>query len=251
MSFKKTNNNLPLLIFGKHPVTAALNNPRRKCKILHTTKAMWEELQTAYPELKINVQLREARDLNMMLPMGSNHQNIILEVAPLKELSIEDILESTSNKQTSCLVILDQVTDPHNVGAIIRSGAAFGIDAVILPENNSPKENNTIIKTSAGACEVVPMVHVTNIAQCIKQLKQEGYWVIGLDGNTNIELSSKILSEKIVFIMGSEDVGMRKLTKDNCDYIAKISISSNAESLNVSNAAAIAMYEFSKLKQIN
>lgn len=244
---KPKNNNSRLYIYGKHPVMAALNNPRRKCKVLFTTKIIWEELKSSYPN--ITAQLKDSKELDSMLPIGSNHQNIILEVEPLKQLALEDILENTENQKTSCLVILDQVTDPHNIGAIIRSAAAFNIDAVILPENNSPKENNTIIKTSAGACEAVPMVHVTNIAQCIKALKQEGYWIIGLDGNTDTLLNPCIFSEKIAFVMGSEDTGMRKLTRENCDYIAKINISPNAESLNVSNAAAIAMYEFTRFRE--
>lgn len=241
---KKKQGGNNLLIYGKHPVLSALKNPRRNLKSLYITKTLFQELELL--NLQAHVVFKTSQELTSMLPAGANHQNIILETPPLKQLYLEDLLNKTSEQDSSCLIILDQVTDPHNIGAIIRSAAAFGIDGVILPENNSPKENNTILKTSAGACETVPMVHVTNIAQCIKALKQEGYWIIGLDGNTNTELESKIFSQKIVFVMGSEDTGMRKLTRENCDYIAKINISPNAESLNVSNAAAIAMYEFKK-----
>ena len=147
------------------------------------------------------------------------------------------------------MVILDQVTDPHNIGAIVRSAAAFSADAVILTEYNSPSENNTIVKCAAGACESVPLVKVTNLASCMKTLKKEGYWIIGLDGHTETELNQSIFSDKIALVLGSEGTGMRKLTKDNCDYIAKIKISSNLESLNVSNAAAIALYEFSRFSE--
>lgn len=120
-----------------------------------------------------------------------------------------------------------------------------------MPENNSPKESNTIIKTSAGTFETFPVVYVINLVQTIKNLKQEGYWIIGLDGNTETLLNEKIFSQKIVFVMGSEDTGLRKLTRENCDYIAKINISSNTESLNVSNAAAIAMYKYSRYKGLS
>ncbi len=246
MFHKKKPSNNELLIFGKHPVVAALHNPKRKCKNLYTTKTIWQELAPKFPELKASLHILEVHQIDMMLPIGSNHQNIILETLPLKALDLEDILAETSSKTTSCLLILDQVTDPHNIGAIIRSAAAFSADAVILPEHHSPKENNTIVKCAAGACEAVPMVVVTNIANCIKTLKKEGYWIIGLDGHTSLELNQSIFSDKIVIILGSEEGGMRKLTKENCDYLVKIPISANLESLNVSNAAAIALYEYSK-----
>lgn len=245
---KKRNAPSQLLIYGKHPVIAALNNPRRNCINLYTTKSIWQELQQIIPNLKVTPHLLESHEIEMMLPIGSNHQNIILEAAPLKTLDLEDIIEQDSSKTTSCLVILDQITDPHNVGAIIRSAAAFSASAIILPDNNSPKENSTIVKCAAGATETVPMIYVTNLANCIKSLKKEGYWIIGLDGHTNTELNSSIFSEKVVIVMGSEDTGMRKLTRDNCDYIVKIPMSSNLESLNVSNAAAITLYEFSKYR---
>ena len=237
-----------VLIYGKHPVISALHNPKRKCKNLYTTRAIWQELEPSFPQLEAKLHIREAHQIDVMLPIGTNHQNIILEAAPLRALDLEDILAQTATQNKSCLVILDQITDPHNIGAIIRSAAAFSADAVILPEHHNPKENNTIIKCAAGACEAVPMVNVTNLANCIKTLKKEGYWIIGLDGHTDIELNQSIFSDKIVIIMGSEDTGMRKLTKENCDYIVKIPMSSALESLNVSNAAAIALYEFSKYR---
>ncbi len=248
MFYKKNPNNSKLLIYGRHPVVAALKNPSRKCKTLYTTKTISDELQATLPNLKLNIQIMDSAALTKLAPKDTNHQNIILEADPLKQLDIEDLVEITSSKESSCVMILDQVTDPHNVGAILRSAAAFSADAVILPHHNSPKENNTIIKCSAGASETVPMIYVNNLVNCIKTLKQEGYWIIGLDGHTNNILGPNIFSHKIAFILGSEDTGIRKLVKENCDYIAKINISSNLESLNVSNAAVIALYEFSKYR---
>jgi len=244
MQQKKTKSNSNLFIYGKHPVLCALKNPRRNLKNLYITKNLFQEISHLLNQIKVNVIFRDSHELSMMLIKDANHQNIILETSPLKPIHLEDILNQVSNKETSCLIILDQVTDPHNIGAIIRSAAAFNLDGVILPENNSPKESNTIIKTSAGTFEKLPVAYVTNLVQTIKTLKEEGYWIIGLDGNTETLLEKKIFSQKIAFVMGSEDTGMRKLTRENCDYIAKIDISSNAESLNVSNAAAIAMYEY-------
>jgi 23S rRNA (guanosine2251-2'-O)-methyltransferase len=235
-----------LLIYGRHPVISALLNPKRKYKNLYTTKNIWQELEPQFTNLNITPQILQPHNIDAMLPPGSNHQNIVLEALPLKPLDLEDILDQVSAKKNSCLVILDQITDPHNVGAIIRSAAAFSVDAVILPDHHSPKENNTILKCAAGACESVPMINVTNLVSCIKALKNEGYWIIGLDGHTDTILNESIFSNKIAIVLGSEDTGMRKLTKENCDYTAKIAISANLESLNVSNAAAIALYEFSK-----
>jgi 23S rRNA (guanosine2251-2'-O)-methyltransferase len=246
MSYKKQNNAQDLLIYGKHPVISALNNPNRKFKNLYTTKEIWQEIGSSFSEIEVKVHLMESYEIDMRLPDGVNHQNIVLEVFPLKTLEIEDIIAETASKESSCLVILDQITDPHNIGAIIRSAAAFSADAIILTEHNSPSENQTIIKSAAGACESIPLVKVTNLASCMKTLQEEGYWIIGLDGHTEIELNHSIFSNKIVLVLGSEDKGMRKLTKKNCDYIAKIKISKNMESLNVSNAAAIALYEFSR-----
>jgi 23S rRNA (guanosine2251-2'-O)-methyltransferase len=246
---KKRHSSQEILIYGKHPVISALNNPSRRYKNLYTTKALWQELKLQFPELKISPQLISPYEISSMLPNDANHQNIILEALPLKPMDLEDIITKTSKNTTSCFVILDQITDPHNIGAIIRSAAAFSADAVILTEHNSPKETSTINKCAAGACETVPMVNVTNLTNCIKTLKQEGYWIIGLDGHTDIELNQSIFSDKIAIIMGAEGKGMRKLTKDNCDYIAKIPISSKLESLNVSNAATIALYEFSRYKK--
>lgn len=244
---KKTHSSSQILIYGKHSVISALNNPKRKCKNLYITKAVLDELKLGNTD--INIILTEKRELDDMLPANSNHQNIILEVLPLPSLSIEEIIEQAS--EVSCLVILDQITDPHNIGAIMRSANAFAADAIIIPENNAPKENSTIIKCSAGASENIPMIYVTNLASCIKLLKQNGYWIVGLDGGGEQFLDPAIFSNKIAFIMGSEDTGMRKLTRENCDYLVKIPMSPTQESLNVSNAAAIALYEFYKFTIAN
>ncbi len=245
-SFNKSNKKSTSIIFGKHPVICALNNPNRKSKNLYITKELWNEISSQFPKSKCSIHFVDKKEIEKLAPQGSNHQNILLEVEPLNQLSIEDIISQDENKDHSCLVILDQVSDPHNIGAILRSAAAFSISAIILPDYHSPKENNTIIKCAAGATETIPMISVTNISQCIKALKQEGYWVIGMDGNTSLELKPDLFSKKTIIVLGSEEKGMRKLTRDSCDYIVKIPISSSMESLNVSNAAAIAMYEFHK-----
>ncbi len=246
---KKKSRNNNVLIYGKHPVISALLNEKRRCNTLYITHSAWNELKQKIPENRVKINILEKYELDVLLPIGTNHQNIILEASPLENLSIEDIIDQSSIKNNSCIVILDQVTDPHNVGAIMRSAAAFSADAIILTDNNSPKENNTIIKCAAGATETLPMVYVTNLSNCIKLLKKSGYWIIGLDGHSDQALSTDIFSDKIAIILGSEDQGMRKLTKEHCDYLVKIDISAKLESLNVSNAASIALYEYGRFRK--
>ncbi len=240
--FQKSSN---ILIYGIHPVIAALRNPKRQCKKLYTTKIIWQEVQKKIPKLNIQVSFLEPQQFNTNFKGLQNHQNIVLEALTLGSYDIEDIVNSTK-KESSLVVILDQITDPHNIGAIIRSALAFSATAIIVPENNCPKENGTILKSASGAYEMIPIVRATNLASCMKSLKKAGYWIVGLDGNGNEELNSKIFSAKTVIVLGSEETGMRKLTRENCDFLAKIPISSNLESLNVSNAAAISFYEFAK-----
>lgn len=238
---KHTNN---IIIYGKHPVISALKNPNRNLLALYITQSLFVELKPILSKLAIKIEIRTSKELDKLAGNDANHQNIILETLPLINLPIEDVLDQLQLKEYSSLAILDQITDPHNIGAIIRSAAAFAIDAIILPEHNCPKENHIINKCAAGASETIPIIRVNNLVNTIKSIKDYGYWVVGLDGDTSTLLTSKIFSKKTAFILGSESVGMRRLTKENCDYIAKIAISNQVESLNVSNAATIAFYQF-------
>lgn len=241
---KKIYSSKNLIIYGKHAVLSAANNPQRTLKTLYVTKQTWPEVESYFQNVKLNIRFTSKEEFTKLLPPNSNHQNIALETLPLKPTLLEDIINQTSHKEKSCVIILDQVQDPHNIGAIIRTAAAFSVDAVIIPENNSPKENNTIIKCSAGGIDAVALVYVNNVVTAIKSLKHAGYWVTGLDGSGENEIGAKVFSNKTVLILGSEESGMRKLVRENCDFLAKIPISSKVESLNVSNAAAIALYLF-------
>ena len=142
--------------------------------------------------------------------------------------------------------MLDQVTDPHNIGAILRSAAAFEAAAVILPDANAPEESGTLAKSACGGLEIVPLIRVPNLVRAIETLKKVGFWVIGLDGSAKKTMAQDKLPAKTVFILGSEGDGLRRLTAENCDYMLKLPISDKMESLNVSNAAAIALYEFNR-----
>ncbi len=223
-------------IYGKHPFLAAIENPKRMIYEILITK---ENLSFIPEKLQNKIKILTNHELAQLLPKEAIHQGFAALVSPLSNIN----LESFDFPDNAKIAILDQVTDPHNLGAILRSAAAFGIKAVIIPSDNSPEENAIIAKTSCGALEHIPILRVTNISSAIQFLKKNHFWVIGLDGNANQLLDKKLLSGKICIILGAEGKGLRRLTKENCDILAKIPMSNVMESLNVSNAAVIAFYE--------
>jgi 23S rRNA (guanosine2251-2'-O)-methyltransferase len=176
------------------------------------------------------------------------HQGIAAQLDALEEPDIEDIVRATEGLESARVVVLDQVTDPHNVGAIIRSAAAFGTAAVVMPERNSPPSTGTLAKAASGAIEHVPLVRVVNLARALDRLKQAGFWCVGLDAGATTALHAADLSGKVAVVLGAEGEGLRRLTREHCDLMVRIPISRGMESLNVSNAAAIALYELARPK---
>lgn len=235
----------PVIIYGKHAVFAALENKTRLHHSLNITQDTYKHYQGLLSHLKIKICIKKNNDLNAMCG-NAPHQGIILKTTSVFLYGIAH-LEQIVTKKQSCIAILDRITDPQNIGSIIRSALAFKIDALIMPNDNSPDETPSMVKSSSGAIEKIPIIKVTNLANTIKHLQSKGYWIIGLDSSTENSINQLKLSNKTVFILGSEGKGMRPLTKSHCDLIAKIPISNKIESINVSNAAAIAMYEYSKL----
>lgn len=225
-------------IAGKHAVMAALGNPDRRIARLWFSKEPERDLAKALEERDIKQTQRvETKQLEGVVPPGTPHQGIAAEVYPLESLAIQDL------KDPTCIVVLDQVTDPHNVGAILRSCAAFGVDALMMPRDNSPTETASLAKAASGALEIVPMIKVTNLASALEELKKDGFWVLGLDGEGTMNLAEAPAYDKLVLVMGAEGDGMRRLTRELCDIVVKLPMSGKIESLNVSNAAAIALYE--------
>lgn len=224
------------LIYGKHPVFAALANPNRQCKRLWVTKNAAEHL----PPLPAGLQpqIIDSQELSRKLLRDAVHQGLALEAAPLPEPKLEDC--TATGKP---IMILDQVTDPHNIGAILRSAAAFDAACVIVPKHHAPDETGVLAKSASGALEVVPLLHVPNLSNTLKTLKEQGYWCAGLDGTAPQTLKEAKLTLKTALIMGAEGKGLRRLTTENCDLLIKLPMSGKMESLNVSNAAAIALYE--------
>jgi len=235
----------PLYLFGTHAATAALANPMRKIKRVLVTKNAQTELGKALSGIK-NPVIIEGHKLEAMLPQGSVHQGIALECEPLAQPALSDWLNEKIEKP---VLLLDQVTDPHNVGAILRSAAAFGIGAVIATDRNAPQESGVMAKAASGALEIVPMIHVVNLVQAIETLKKFGYWIAGLDGAAKQLISEANLDAKTALVLGAEGAGLRRLTTEHCDFLVKIPMSSQMESLNVSNAAAIALYDLYRRQQ--
>lgn len=233
-------------IYGKHAVRAALLNYRRSCyQLLSTPNSIKElkiDLKTKHPNLKISIV--ESKYINKIIGEEISHQNLALEVGKLKDVTLNDILDIKC--QLSCIIALDQLTDPHNIGAILRSAAAFRVDGILITNDHSPKDFSMIAKISSGAIEMVPLIKITNLSQSLNLLKNAGYWIVGLDGLAKISLDQTKLDGKITLVMGSEGKGLRRLTKETCDILAKLKINPAIESLNVSNAAAIALYEYQK-----
>lgn len=226
-------------LYGRHAVFAALANPQREFRRLLVTKASGEHL----PRLPqgLQAQLADAQEMARLLPREAVHQGYALEVKPLGDGNLDD-LAATERP----ILLLDQVTDPHNIGAILRSAAAFDAAGIIVTKHNTPEETGTLAKSASGALEAVPIVRVPNLVQAMEHLKSAGYWVAGMDGKAEQTLEQAKLSPKTALVMGAEGSGLRRLTEEKCDLLVKLPISPKMESLNVSNAAAIALYELNR-----
>lgn len=230
--------NNTIWLYGKHACFAALANTNRKCKRLLVSKNMAEQL----PHLPKNIQPKicDNKAIESNLPKDAVHQGIAMEVEPLKNIEIKNLLLQGN------IIILDQVTDPHNVGAILRSAAAFNAEAVIIPKDNAVNESGTLAKSASGALEIIPIVRVTNLVRAMEILKENNYWCLGMDGSAKNNLAEINKSGKNALVMGAEGAGLRRLTAEKCDMLVKLPISDKVESLNVSNAAAIALYELGR-----
>jgi len=235
-----------LWLYGTHAVEAALINPRRHVKrILATVTAiegMAATLAQAADMRRPGVEEKTREEIERMLPVSAVHQGIAIQVEPLPDLDIDDVA-TLERGQSAVVMVLDQVTDPHNVGAVLRSAAAFGARAVIVTERNAPGESGALAKAASGALDLVPLVRATNLSRALERLATLGYWRIGLDGDATKNLADTDTTGPVAFVLGAEGAGLRRLTAEKCDFLARLPINPQVESLNVSNAAAIALYE--------
>lgn len=228
-------------LYGVHASRSALRNPNRFIKRVVATKSAFEELRGALGNHQ--PEIIEPKAMERYVSSGAVHQGIALLVEPLEETVLEDLLFSEGDRP---LVVLDQVTDPHNVGAILRTAAAFDARAVVLTRHHAPQESAVLAKSASGAVDLVPLVYVTNLAQALDQMKKAGYWVAGLDGGAKMDIKEANLSGKTALVLGAEGKGLRRLTAEHCDLLVKLPIHPQMESLNVSNAAAVALYAISQ-----
>lgn len=234
-------------IYGRHAVLSALENPRRhRAKLLLSkTYKDVEDIEKQNPKLSIE---RVSPDVfTSKFGPDAVHQGIALQTESLPALHLEDLIQQHQESETSLMVVLDQVTDPHNVGAITRSAAAFGAHALILPKHQSVSlESPVLAKTACGGVEHLPLVTVTNLSRTLEQLKKAGYWCIGLDENGEQPIDKAPLTGKIALVLGAEGKGLRRLTKENCDVLTRLPTVPAFPTLNVSNAAALSFYEYSR-----
>jgi len=224
--------------YGRHAVTAALANPNRTVrKIWGTREALGAlELPPVLP-----IVYSDVADMGRMVPADAPHQGIVAEVEPLDDVWLGEVLEQGQEDKRPILV-LDQVTDPHNVGAILRSAAAFDALCIVTQDRHAPPESGVLARAASGALEIVPWVRVVNLARALDEIAEAGYWRIGLDGEAETTIGEAIGESRVALVLGAEGEGLRHNSIAHCDIIAKLPISPRMESLNVSNAAAIALY---------
>lgn len=237
-----------IIFYGKHPVFAAIANPERQINKILCTEDNAEELRVHCLKNKRNctIDVIDKKEIDKILPREAVHQGIAAYVKSLENDTIEDICALSEQQTNAHILILDQVTDPQNIGAIIRSCVAFNTLALIVQDKNTPTETGAMAKASAGMIEHLPVCRVTNLSRTIAQLKSAGFWTIGMDGYAQTTIDQLKKGGKTAIIMGSEGKGMRRLVEEACDITVRLPISEKVESLNVSTAAAIALYELSK-----
>ena len=223
------------LIWGFHSVREALRAGRRKVVALRATSAAAEKLAAEIAACGTPASIVTAEEIDALLPDGAVHQGLLLEAGPLPEIGVEDLPDD------GLVLVLDQVTDPHNVGAILRTAAAFGVNAVITTERHSPALGGVLAKAASGGLEHVDVVSVVNLARALEKLGDMGYQRVGLDFDGPQSLGDTVLSRPLALVLGAEGKGLRRLSRENCDALARIDLPGAVRSLNVSNACAVAL----------
>jgi 23S rRNA (guanosine2251-2'-O)-methyltransferase len=242
----------PYWLFGVHPVEAALRNPRRRPhRLLHTAEAADHhaallQLAKARPQGSPRLEPVDRETLGRLLPAGAVHQGLALLAEPLPPVDIFDVCDGLADAEQAALLVLDQVTDPHNVGAILRSAAAFGARAVICTERHAAAETGVLAKAASGALELVPLVAVTNLARAMETLKEAGVWCLGLAAEAEQTIAAADLTGKTAIVLGAEGSGLRRLTREHCDLLVRLPTQGPIAHLNVSNAAAVGLYELAR-----
>ena len=224
------------MLYGWHTVTAALKNPARRLRKILATENAARRLAEEQVDIPLKPEIVRPDAIAARLPPDAVHQGIYVEADPLPSPPVEELAAS------GVVLVLDQITDPHNVGAIFRSAAAFAATAIVTTARHSPETTGVLAKAASGALEHVPFVTVQNLARGLAALKARGFLVVGLDSSGGDDLAALPLAAPLALVLGAEGKGLRQLTKDTCDHIARLDLPGAIQSLNVSNAAALALY---------
>lgn len=228
----------PVRLWGRHAVEAALANTDRTIRKLWATRDALAELEGEVPS-GLAVDYAQAIDLARLVARDAPHQGIVVECDPLPLLGLDDLEPADPARP---IVVLDQVTDPHNVGAILRSAAAFNAAAIVTQDRHSPPESGVVAKAASGALEIVPWLRVVNLSRALEEMEDAGYWRIGLAGEAGASFAEALPAGPVALVLGAEGEGLRHNVAQHCDVLARLPISAAMESLNVSNAAAVALY---------
>ncbi len=230
--------------WGRHAVAAALANPERQVVRIWATREAAAEVELPKD---VPFTFADVADLGRLVPKDAPHQGLVAEVERLDDLLLADILQDAPERRP--LLVLDQVTDPHNVGAILRSAAAFDALALVTQDRHAPPESGALAKAASGALETVPWVRVVNLARALDEMAEAGFWRIGLTGEADMTLAEAVGPARVALVLGAEGEGMRQNTEAHCDALARLPIAGRMESLNVSNAAAVALYAVATHKE--
>ncbi len=233
-------------IYGPHACLAALANPARRISRFLVTANAADDLDLENIAAPVEPQIVDRQTLEAELPPDCVHQGIAVLASALPHVDIQDVIAGYGENAPVVLLALDQANDPRNIGAILRTAAAFNVSGIIVPDRGTPDESGALAKAAAGALETLPMLRVTNLVRTLEDIREQGFWSIGLDGYAEQAVSDMDLQGRIVIVLGAEGKGLRRLTRETCDHLVKIPISSAMESLNLSNAAAITLYEVSR-----
>lgn len=230
-------------IYGLHAVCAALENPERPChQLIYLSEETFQTAGQSLQKRSLLIRKADKDAFDKIFPGHAVHQGIAMQISPFATPSLEEIVQNDATSLT--IATLDQVTDPHNLGAIARSAAAFGIQALILPDRHTPPETSPVLyKSASGALEHIPLIRVTNLARTLEQLRRAGFWNLGFDETGEKTLDKSDLTGRLNLVFGGEGKGIRRLTRELCDFSIRLPTMKDFGTLNVSNAAAIAFYE--------
>jgi 23S rRNA (guanosine2251-2'-O)-methyltransferase len=224
------------VLYGWHTVTMALQNPQRRIRKLILTENAARRLAEEKIATRVTPELVRPNEIDRLLTPDAVHQGLLAEADPLPSPDIETLAAE------GMVLVLDQITDPHNVGAILRSAAAFAVKAIVTTARHSPEATGVLAKAASGALELVPLVTVQNLARALTRLNERGFMTVGLDSQGSANLSSMALTEPLALVLGAEGKGLRQLTRETCTAVARLDMPGEIKSLNVSNAAVLALY---------